>query len=341
MLFHNMIDRKLYLEALAIDSTSGQERDMALWAAERLQTPHCSVELSEVGDGTLNVLLSWGEPKVLFCTHLDTVPPYIPPTMETLPDGDVMVKGRGVCDAKGQMAAMYAACLELERQGETDFGLLLLAGEETGSYGAKAFAKRHCTAHTVVVGEPTDGKQVSTSKGTNQFSLKFTGVSAHSGYPHLGVSAVEKFVDFVNALRGETFPDDALLGKTTWNIGRVSAPAPQNVLSPELTCRVYFRTTFATCEMVVAVMRRLQAEHGFEMVEHGGDKPTKFHLVPGIDQCTVAFGSDAPQLHNIPRKMLCGAGSILVAHSPDERVLMSQLEEMVQKYVMIYKELSK
>ena len=77
------------------------------------------------------------------------------------------------------------------------------------------------------------------------------------------------------------------------------------------------------------------------MVEHGGDKPTKFHLVPGIDQCTVAFGSDAPQLHNIPRKMLCGAGSILVAHSPDERVLMSQLEEMVQKYVKIYKELSK
>ena len=127
------MDTELFLDMLKIDSTSGKEVGLADFLAERLLTPHCRVEKFDVGDGTVNLLFSWGKPEVVFCSHLDTVPPYIPPTKE----GDI-VKGRGSCDAKGQIFAMWEACKALETQGCTDFGLLLLAGEETGSFGAKA-----------------------------------------------------------------------------------------------------------------------------------------------------------------------------------------------------------
>ena len=98
------------------------------------------VRVHKKGPYPVNLMVSWGEPKVVFCTHLDTVPPYIAPSVEVMEDGDMKIKGRGSCDAKGQIFAMWEACLELERRGCTDFALLLLAGEETGSFGAKAFS---------------------------------------------------------------------------------------------------------------------------------------------------------------------------------------------------------
>ena len=67
----------LYKEILSIDSTSGKERKLAEWLLEHLEAP--ARQAMEVGDGTLNLLFSWGTPKVVFCTHLDTVPPYIAP----------------------------------------------------------------------------------------------------------------------------------------------------------------------------------------------------------------------------------------------------------------------
>ena len=119
---------ELFREILSIDSTSGKERALAEFLLDRLEAPR--KEAFEVGDGTLNLLLSWGEPKLVFCTHLDTVPPYIPPRF----DEDV-VHGRGACDAKGQILSMYAACKELEASGRSGFALLLVSGEETGSWG--------------------------------------------------------------------------------------------------------------------------------------------------------------------------------------------------------------
>ena len=149
------MDLELFLEILGIDSTSGSERRMAAFLKERLEG---EIHEYEVGDGTVNLLLDWsgtGHPSFVFCTHLDTVPPYIPPSVELvrqgdlLPDGrkavsdDTIIKGRGSCDAKGQIFSMYNACLELSKEGYKDFGLLLLAGEETGSHGAKAYTKNN------------------------------------------------------------------------------------------------------------------------------------------------------------------------------------------------------
>jgi len=332
------MDFGFFHDFLSIDSTSGKERKVAGWLSETLpgMFPAANrpvLRVDEVGDGTLNLLLSWGEPRIVFCSHLDTVPPYIPPTFL-----ESVIKGRGSCDAKGQVFAMATACQRLAEEGKTDFGLLLLAGEETGSWGAKAFAKTDFRAPYLVVGEPTDNCMVSASKGTKSFDLKFTGEAFHSGYPQYGVSAVDLFVDFVNQLRAKDFGLDPVLGETTWNIGLVHSDNPQNILSPELTCRLYFRTTFVSDEAVCKWMASLRPASGrITVTPRGGDTPATYWTVEGLPAGPVAFGSDAPHLKNFTHKAICGPGSITVAHRDDEHVLIAELDKAVEQYLVLYR----
>jgi acetylornithine deacetylase len=319
----------LFRQILSFDSTSGSERELGQWLAEHLEAPF--VETFEVGDGTLNVLLRWSEtPRVVYCSHMDTVPPYIPPTF--LED---RVLGRGTCDAKGQFYAMYRACQRLAEAGEKNFALLIVSGEETGSWGAKAFSKTGFTAPLLVVGEPTDNCMVSASKGTKRFDLTFTGKAFHSGYPEYGLSAVELFVDFMNALRAAGFPDDPELGPTTWNVGHLASDNPQNILSPELSCRLYFRTTFASDAAVVAWMRA-QASDRLRVEEIGGDAPACYFTLPGFPTKPVCFGSDAPHLTGFAQKIICGPGTITVAHRDDEFLSLSDFQQAINNYVKIY-----
>ena len=409
---------------------------MALWLNDHLEAP--TKELMEVGDGTLNLFLKWGTPSVVFCTHMDTVPPYIAPVM---PDSDrassavvgqesqeilrrcapqddnnpsnvfschsertschserseesPVISGRGSCDAKGQIFAMYTACKDLEAKGCTDFGLLILAGEETGSWGAKAFSKMGFEAPFLIVGEPTDNKMVSAAKGTLSYDLKFTGEAFHSGYPQFGTSAVELFNQFYNALKAVEWGLDPELGETTWNIGLLHSDNPQNILSPELTCRLYFRTTFLSHQAVQEWMQEIAGQAGNDgtvmpdtptvmpdtptvmpdtpavmpdtpavmpdtpavmpdtpavmpdLIGHltvtprGGDVPARYVTLPGFESAPVAFGSDAPHLTGFGHKIICGPGSIKVAHRDNENVLVADLEVAVQQYVRMAVELN-
>ena len=427
-----------FIEMLQIDSTTGRERELADFLAQRMAGEGRRVEMFEVesmaGDcpqrcgAPVNLMVSWGQPKVVFCTHLDTVPPYIVPSVETLENGDLVVRGRGSCDAKGQIFSMWEACQELERRGCTDFALLLLAGEETGSFGAKAFSSMMtgtagdwvinrassdaavgpgicaskygkddrppmplravgaadwvinrassdatvgpgiCVSKygkddwVIIVGEPTDNCMATAAKGTKSFEVTFEGKAFHSGYPQYGCSAVEMFGDFLNALRSIVFPKDEILGDTTWNIGKLSSDNPQNILSDHLTFRVYFRTTFESDEMVCNVMKnmagpdarlrfgRRRVQDGSDIVAkevapwqkamsvkaYGGDAPTMYETLEGFQTKPVAFGSDAPQLKCFDRKILCGPGSILVAHRPEEHIMLSDIETAVGNYVRMY-----
>lgn len=300
---------------------------MALWLNDHLDAP--SKELMEVGDGTLNLFLKWGAPSVVFCTHMDTVPPYIAPEF---PGSLLRITGRGSCDAKGQIFAMYTACKELEAKGCTDFGLLILAGEETGSWGAKAFSKTGFEAPFLIVGEPTDNKMVSAAKGTLSYDLKFTGEAFHSGYPQYGTSAVELFNQFYNALKAVEWGLDPELGETTWNIGLLHSDNPQNILSPELTCRLYFRTTSLSHQAVQTWMERASAPL-LTVTPRGGDVPARYVTLPGFESAPVAFGSDAPHLTGFGHKIICGPGSIKVAHRDNENVLVADLEAAVEQYV--------
>ena len=407
------MDFQFFKELLSIDSTSGKERKVAEWLAGRLPgifpaANQPALRVDEVGDGTLNLLLTWGTPRIVFCSHLDTVPPYIPPIFpegvflsepslldpsqgkpwappsyvaegghrfgEEHPlrnDADAQIKGRGSCDAKGQVFAIVEACKRLAEAGKTDFGMLLLAGEETGSWGAKAFAKTDFRAEYLVVGEPTDNCMVSASKGTKSFDLKFTGEPFHSGYPQYGVSAVDLFVEFVNALKAKDFGMDPILGETTWNIGLVHSDNPQNILSPELTCRLYFRTTFVSDEAVCKWMEEAPGllkdgrsepamttsgipgltssvipdlsspvipglTGNLAVTPRGGDTPARYWTVEDLPSKSVAFGSDAPHLKNFTHKAICGPGSITVAHRDDECVRVSDLATAVEQYLTLY-----
>ena len=366
-----------FIEMLDIESTTGRERGFADFLAQRMAGPGRRVETFEVpamtqdcpkGCGTpVNLMVSWGDPKVVFCTHLDTVPPYIAPSVEVGEDGDMKIKGRGSCDAKGQIFSMWEACLELERRGCTDFALLLLAG-------AKAFSARlpmpseavAADGRMVIVGEPTDNFMTSASKGTKSFEVTFKGEAFHSGYPQYGRSAVEMFGDFLNALRSIVFPSDEILGDTTWNIGRLVSDNPQNILSDSLTCRVYFRTTFESDQMVCNVMKniagpdarlrfgRRRVQDGSDIVakdvalwqkymsvkSFGGDTPMVYETLEGFPTKPVAFGSDAPQLKCFERKILCGPGSILVAHRDDEHIMLSDLKAATENYIRMYTRLT-
>ncbi len=331
------MDLELYRAMLLKESTSGTERELAEQLAVKLcENTGCHVKKMEVGDGTLNLLFSWGRPRVYFCTHLDTVPPYTPPVFESLDNGDVKITGRGSCDAKGQIFAMYSACRQLKHEGYTHFGLLLLAGEETGSFGAKAFTRQEDGGEWVIVGEPTCNKMVSASKGTKAFDITILGKSCHSGYPDRGVSAVERFVDFINELRSVVFPVDELMGATTYNVGKLESCNPQNVLSDRVHFRLYFRTTQASDDCVVKVLGDMASEH-IIIKALGGDTPMSYLTLPGFDTTTVAFGSDAPRLSRFKHRSMCGPGSILVAHRDDECVLLSELEKARDQYVAMVK----
>ena len=324
-----MTPMDLFRQILSMDSTTGRERELGAWLEDRLEAPF--KETFEVGDGTINLLLRWSaEPRVVFCSHMDTVPPYIPPRFES-----DRVCGRGSCDAKGQFYAMYRACQRLAAAGHKDFALLIVSGEETGSWGAKAFARTPFRAPLLVVGEPTDNCMVSASKGTKSFGLHFSGRPFHSGYPEYGQSAVELFLDFMERLRAAAFPEDPELGATTWNVGELRSDNPQNILSPALDCRLYFRTTFASDSEVVAWMRA-QAGETLRIEERGGDAPAHYRTLPGFPAKPVSFGSDAPHLGNFEEKIICGPGSITVAHRDDEFLAFADLDLAIQNYVRIY-----
>lgn len=348
----------LFEEMLSVDSTSGQERTFAEFLERRLveEDNSCRCERFEVGDGTLNLLFTWSGkcegnlPKLVFCSHLDTVPPYISPVLrriaagEVLPDGtmaqrdDTLITGRGSCDAKGQVFSMWSACESLVSQGITDIGLLLLSGEETGSFGAKAFTRDCPGSEWLIVGEPTDNRMVSASKGTKSFQVTMHGVAAHSGYPENGRSAVRMFTDFVSRLDSTAFPEDPVLGPTTWNIGKLHSDNPQNILSPELSFRIYFRTTFASDAMVCELMDSLHTEN-VDIEAFGGDDPMAYDVLEGYDTTPVAFGSDTPRMTKFTRRSLCGPGSILVAHTPREYVLLSELQKAQSQYVDMAKKI--
>ena len=312
---------------MKIDSTSGQEAGMIAFITSQLQDGSYTLWAE---DG--NILVRWGDPQVVFCSHMDTVPPYIPPRVE----GD-MIYGRGACDAKGQIDAMWQACRRLEAEGLSGFGLLLVSGEETGSFGAKAATAAGVGGSYLIIGEPTCNIPVSACKGTKGYELTFTGKPFHSGYPQYGVSAVDLFVRFMNELQAAPFAgmDDPVLGQTTWNVGRLSSDNPQNILSPSLTCRLYFRTTFATDAMVVEWMAA--GHEGLSVKALGGDSPAPYFVPEGFEGAPVSFGSDAPHLSGFAHRTICGPGTIKVAHTSDECISRAELEQAVDIYVRMFK----
>ena len=220
-----------------IDSTTGREGDVARSLAALLRRLGYTVSEQRVDEGRFNVLARVGTPRVTLSTHVDCVPPFFPSRVES---GRVF--GRGSCDAKGIVAAQIVASERLRAKGETRVGLLFLAGEERGSDGARvANAAAEGNAY-LINGEPTDCRLGLATRGAVRLKLSASGRAAHSGYPELGVSAIDTLIDALAELKHLPLPADPVLGRTHYTIGTIKGGVAPNVVSPEAEAELMFRT---------------------------------------------------------------------------------------------------
>jgi len=323
------------IDILKIDSTSGNENSVADHLINEYKPEGSVLDVIDIENGKKNLFYKWSNPEIIFCSHFDTVPPYIPPSLSEC--GDI-IKGRGSCDAKGQIAVMAEVCEKLFESGETNFGLLMLAGEEVGSYGAIAANKVIKGCKYVIVGEPTENKLIRASKGNILVEFIFYGRSCHSGYPENGDDAVMRMASFIDRLRKYEFPDDEILGKTTFNIGKVNSDNAHNVVSEKAGLKIFFRTTKATHDLIKEIVHLL-ADDNTEVNFKYGDRPMDFVTVDGFDTGVVSYGSDAPELYNLGECLLYGPGSILDAHTENEFVNISDMNKAVDDLIDIYKKL--
>lgn len=321
------------VQLMKIDSTSGREMELANFIAGHFHQPGAVLETQDVGDGTMNLFYRWGTPEIIFCTHLDTVPPYIEPVA-----GREMVSGRGACDAKGQIITAWNVCKELSREGETNFGLLLVAGEETGSKGAKVANNLIRDCKYVIIGEPTENRLIRSGKGIQLYDVQIRGVSCHSGYPQYGESAIEGMREFLNLLSGLEFPNDSVLGLTTFNIGMLGSDNACNVLPDLVTFKLYFRSTFASHDLIENALRSIAGEKTV-ITRVREDKPFEYYHPDGIESDVVAFGCDGPCLTNLGKCLLYGPGSIRTAHTENEHILIQDIEKAISDLKNIFRTL--
>jgi acetylornithine deacetylase len=314
-----------------IDSTTGREADAGRFLAEYLRGLDFTVTEQPVDAARFNVLATAGSPEVVFSTHFDCVPPFFPSRLE-----GSRIYGRGSCDAKGILAAQVAAAQELRRIG-AGVGLVFVVGEERGSDGAKS-ANRAATdgCRYLINGEPTDNRLGRATRGMLRLKLRASGRAAHSSFPELGESAIDKLLDALIELRGIELPDDPLLGRTHYTVGLISGGVAPNVVSPSAEAEVMFRTVSGGAEIRRAIERieaRVAVDHVLEV------PPVKLTVVAGFETAVFPYTTDIPFLSAWGQPLLIGPGSIHVAHTADEYVEIAELRAAVDGYVRIVRSL--
>jgi acetylornithine deacetylase len=318
-----------------IDSTTGREGAAGRWLADYLHGRGCAVVEQKVDDMRFNVMASppnvasGFSPTVTFSTHFDCVPPFFPSRVE----GDRLY-GRGSCDAKGILAAQVAAADRLWRGGETRVGLLFVVGEERGSDGARVAntAAPGSGARFLINGEPTDNRLGRATRGIVRLKLRASGRAAHSSFPELGESAIDKLIDALMELRSISLPEDPALGRTHYSVGLISGGVAPNVVSPSAEAEVMFRTVSDAAEVrraVTPLERRVTIEHVLEV------PPVRLKTVPGFDAAVFPYTTDIPFLSSWGEPLLFGPGSIHVAHTADERVSIAELHAAADHYITI------
>ena len=310
-----------------IDSTTGREGEACRWVADYLRGRGYGVTQQPVEGSRFNVIASAGPADVVFSTHLDCVPPFFSSRLE----GDRLY-GRGACDAKGIAAAMIAAADRLRRDGEPRVGLLLVVGEERGSDGAKIANAAAAGSRFLVDGEPTDNRLGRATRGILRVKLRASGRAAHSSFPELGDSAIDRLIDALIELRTIALPEDAQLGRTHYTLGLISGGVAPNVVSPSAEAEVMFRTVSAASAVRAAIApleRRVAIEHVLEV------PPVRMTTVPGYDAAVFPYTTDIPFLGAWGEPLLFGPGSIHVAHTAEEFVSIAELHAAVDHYVDI------
>jgi acetylornithine deacetylase len=316
-----------------LESVTGHETEVGLFVRDTLEKDGFEVSVQPVDDKRFNVIASLGKPTVVLSTHLDTVPPFFPAS-----ETEDSVFGRGACDTKGIIASMIFAARELKNSGVANLGLLFVTGEENGSDGARLANKiAPPSVKYLINGEPTENKLALGSKGALRLEIKTSGKRGHSAYPHVGESAIVKLLDVLNDIRALPLPEHPVLGKTTCNIGTISGGIQANVIPDAAVAELMFRTvtdTGAVRELIVNTINgRGSVRTVFEC------EPLLLEAVSGFETEVMAFTTDIPLLDNWGKPFLLGPGSILDAHTENEKISKKQLTDSVGLYVELAKRL--
>lgn len=318
-----------------VPSVSGDEDAVGFFLRDYLKQLGWKVELQSVSKNQNNVIACLNDtPRVWFSTHMDTVPPFIPPT-----EDNEKIYGRGACDAKGIIAAQITAAEQLRKEGITDIGLLYTVEEERSSGGAKA-ANDHPLAakcEYMINGEPTDNDLAIGSKGSFRLMIRARGKAAHSAYPEEGDSAIETLLDVLEDIRDTRLPNDDFFGETTVNIGTIGGGVALNVIPAAAEAGLLVRLTTKREPIEKALEHVVRGRAEIEVLSCS--EPVKLTTVDGFTQKVVRFTTDIPHLPNWGKPLLLGPGSILVAHTKDEFVYKSDLEKAVGLYAELAKRL--
>jgi acetylornithine deacetylase len=314
-------------ELIDIESVSGNEGAVGEFLHRRLRDLGYDARLETVEPNRFNVYAvppGQPRPEVFFSTHTDTVPPFFPSS-----EDEKCIYGRGACDAKGIIAAQIAAAEKLRRAG-LGAGLLFVVGEERNSAGAK-FANQHPAGGRFLInGEPTDNRLAIATKGAVRVEFFAEGRMAHSAYPELGESAIEKLLDVIERVRRIPLPRDEELGPATLNIGLIDGGRAPNVIPDHAHAELMYRTIGPTAELkrqiVAAAAPLVRIEWGLEVPF------VRLRTLDGIPTMIAAFATDIPSLTNWGEPLLLGPGSIHVAHTPDEHIEKAELLAAVCLY---------
>ncbi len=313
-----------------IESTTNHEKHVADYVFAHLSAiaarHNGQIERIPVEPNRDNVFAFWGEPTVTFSTHMDTVPPFF-----ASHEDNEFIWGRGSCDAKGIMASMIAAAEKLLAAGTRNFGLLFVVGEERNSAGAKAAAANPRGSRFLINGEPTENRLALGCKGALRYEITAQGKLAHSAYPELGHSAIHTLLDVLRDVRQIPLPEDALLGRSTLNIGTIGGGRAPNVVADHAEAEIMFRTVGDPSEIRKAVSAATAGRAEAREVLH--TPAVQLAKFDGLPTTIVAFTTDIPTFNGVwGEPFLIGPGSIHAAHTAEERVSKKELSEAVDIY---------
>jgi acetylornithine deacetylase len=319
-----------------IESTTGDEGRAGDFLCRELVRMGYHASKMPVEGARCNVVATSPEqarPEIVFSTHMDTVPPFIPSS-----EDDAKIYGRGACDAKGIIAAQIAAADRL-RQEDIYVGLLFVVGEEKDSLGAKVANQRAPGSKFLVNGEPTENKMASASKGTLRVEISATGRMAHSAYPELGESAIDKLLEALNRLRSIELPSVDGIGPSTVNVGVIEGGRAPNVVPDKARAQLLYRLVGPSEKLREEIVRSVA---GLATAEFVLEIPfARLRTLDGLPTMVAAFTTDIPWLSNWGEPLLVGPGSIHVAHTEGEYIEKKQLMDAVELYCGIARRLIK
>lgn len=319
-------------ELVAIPSVTRDEAKVVDFVARVLVARGWNVTVQEVSPGRGNVWASRKGGGVTLSTHLDTVPPFIPPRVE-----GGRFYGRGSSDAKGIAAAMITAADQLAADGEERVDLLFVVGEERGSDGARFANQLPATSRFLVNGEPTESHLAIGCKGALRVLLRTRGREAHSAYAELGASAIMPMARLLLEVDQLQLPSDPVLGASTVNVGTIRGGSGANIVPGECEAELMVRVIGEPQPVKDAIERWV---NGRAEVSYPSYTPAqRFPDVPGFPTKAFAYTTDASLLTNWGKPLLFGPGSITVAHTPDEHVEIAELRAAVDTYVRLVRTL--